>query len=182
MSVRHALMGLLAQEGPLHGYELKAAFEGDLLPTSSLNFGQVYGSLERLERDGLVAHVVVSQQERPDKKVFRLTDAGRRELEGWLAAPSAVPLDLRNETLLKLAIAARLEGARPAEVIAVERRAAFARLREVTEARVRARADHEPVQLVLVLELAALRLEAFIRWLETCEEAFEIELGGAPWK
>ena len=104
---KHALLGLLAQ-GPQHGYDLKTAFEADLSPDSPLNFGQVYTTLERLERDGLVAHHVVAQEERPDKKVYRLTDAGRAELERWLATPSSSALDLRNETFLKLFLARRL--------------------------------------------------------------------------
>lgn len=181
MSVRHALLGLLA-EGPLHGYDLKSAFEAELVPRSPLNFGQVYASLERMQRDGLVGHEVVAQEERPDKKVFSLTNAGRQELHSWLQRPSLPSLDLRNETFLKLAVAKRLPEAEPLEVLAVERRAAFAQLREVTEARMKARADGEPVELVLLLELADLRLEAFITWLEKCEEALRAEAGGVSWQ
>src|SRR5438270_1427371 len=104
MSIKHAILGLLA-ERPLHGYELKAAYEQELVPSTQLNYGQVYTTLERLGRDGLVAHEVVSQPVRPDKKVYALTTAGRKELKEWLARASPVALDLRNETLLKLILA-----------------------------------------------------------------------------
>ena len=172
---------MLAQ-GPRHGYDLKTAFETDLSPDSPLNFGQVYTTLERLERDGLVAHHVVAQEERPDKKVYRLTDPGRVELERWLATPSPAALDLRNETFLKLFLARRLAAGiggdgrdGPREVIVIERRAAFERLHDVTQARLRAKADGSPLQTVLLLELAAYRLEAFLRWLERCDTALKGE-------
>jgi DNA-binding PadR family transcriptional regulator len=181
MPVKHALLGLLAR-GPLHGYELKTAFEAELVPRSSLNFGQVYTSLERLQKEGLVAHEVVTQEERPDKKVFRLTESGALELRCWLGRASLPGLDLRNETFLKLAVARRLPDGEPLQVLDVERRAAFAQLREVTEARVNARAEGEPVELVLLLELAALRLEAFITWLERCDEALRADTGGVSWQ
>src|SRR5229473_3031468 len=120
MSIKHAILGLLA-DGPLHGYELKTAYEENLVPASQLNYGQVYATLERLGRDGLVAHEVVSQTERPDKKVYALTEGGRTELHTWLETPSRLDLDLRNETFLKLILARRLTGADPLHVLAVEK-------------------------------------------------------------
>ncbi len=174
MSVKHAFLGLLA-EGPLHGYELKQSFEERLLPSSPLNYGQVYGSLERLERDGLVEHQVIVQEERPDKKVYRVTAEGLRELDRWLRNPSVPALDLRNETFLKLAVSRRLGDVDTAEVLASERRGSFRRLREVTEARRQAAAEGKGVELLLLLDLAAFRLEAFLKWLERCEELFDQE-------
>ncbi len=173
MSIKHALMGLLAK-GPHHGYELKASLEEQVVPLSSLNFGQIYSTLDRLERDGLVTHRLVAQEERPDKKVFALTDAGHRELRAWLRSPSTVPLDLRNETFLKLMLArslAGLDGAQSAQgVVAAERRASFERLHEVAQMRFRAAEAGTPAEVVLLLDLASLRLEAFLKWLDRCEE------------
>jgi DNA-binding PadR family transcriptional regulator len=122
-----------------------------------------------------LAHEVVSQSERPDKKVYALTRAGRKELKEWLATPSRLDLDLRNETFLKLMLARRLEDADPLEVLAVERRASFERLHEVTQARVRAEREGEALQANLLLDLAVLRLEAFLKWLDHCEQAFRKE-------
>jgi DNA-binding PadR family transcriptional regulator len=169
LSIKYAILGLLADR-PLHGYELKAAYQQHLVPATQLNYGQVYTTLERLARDGLVAHEVVSQAERPDKKVYALTDQGRQELRRWLETPATVDLDLRNETFLKFMLARRLAGVDPFAVVAVEHRACFERLHEVAQARARADKEQASVQTTLLLDLALLRLEAFLKWLERCEE------------
>ncbi|MCZ7662351.1 MAG: PadR family transcriptional regulator [Thermoleophilia bacterium] len=183
LSVKHALLGLLAR-GPQHGYELKAALDGELVPLSPLNFGQIYTTLERLERDGLVVHQVVAQEERPDKKVFSLTPQGRAELEYWLSSPSSLSLDLRNETFLKFMLAGllrgRVPGVHPAAVMAAERRAAFDSLHEVARARLLLDPDGSPPEVGLLLDLASLRLEAFLKWLDRCDEVLTRGASGAP--
>src|ERR1043165_591872 len=83
--MRFPLLALLAG-GPAHGYELKQAMEqrfGSVLPP--LNAGQIYTTLSRLDRDGLVEDDAVAQNGRPNKRVYRLTEAGRGELSGWVA-------------------------------------------------------------------------------------------------
>jgi DNA-binding PadR family transcriptional regulator len=122
-----------------------------------------------------VAHEVVAQAERPDKKVYAITAEGQNELRKWLRTPSPLDLDLRNETFLKLSLARRLKDSNQLEVLAVERRAGFERLHEVTQARARASRENSPVQTLLLLDLAILRLEAFLKWLERCEEVFKKE-------
>jgi DNA-binding PadR family transcriptional regulator len=141
-----------------------------------LNYGQVYTTLERLARDGLVALEIVSQTERPDKKVYALTAEGRTELQEWLATPSRLDLDLRNETFLKLILARRLADVSPLKILAVERRSCFERLHEVTQARARADKERASLQTILVLDLAVLRLEAFLKWLDHCEEMLKREV------
>src|SRR5207248_2409531 len=84
MSIKHAILGLLAG-GPAHGYALKAAFERDVAPRTSLNYGQVYTTLARLEEAGMVAPEVVEQEKQRDKQVYALTEAGRKELHEWLS-------------------------------------------------------------------------------------------------
>lgn len=174
MSIKHAILGLLADR-PLHGYELKAAYEEHVVPNSQLNYGQVYTTLERLARDALVAHELVSQTERPDKKVYALTPAGRAELDHWLATPSHPDLDLRNQTFVKLILSRRLKHPGPLEVLAIERRACFERLHEVTQARTRAGKEKATVPTTLLLDLAVLKLEAFLKWLDRCEEVLKKE-------
>jgi DNA-binding PadR family transcriptional regulator len=125
-----------------------------------------------------VAHEVVSQSERPDKKVYALTDEGRAELHQWLTTPSRLDLDLRNETFLKLVLARRLAGGKtvdPLAVLAAERRSCFEELHKVTHARAHAERDKAPLQTLLLLDLAVLRLEAFLKWLERCEELLKKE-------
>jgi DNA-binding PadR family transcriptional regulator len=157
--------------GPLHGYELKAAYEAQLVSASNLNVGQVYTALDRLERDGLVNHVVVSQAERPDKKVFAITARGRVELQRWIEEVSPHGLDLRNETFLKLVISQKVEGLDPLAVIRREKNACMDRLSEVEGARDEARRTSGDLETHLLLGLAARRLAAFLQWLDDCHEA-----------
>ena len=174
LSFKYAILGLLA-DGPRHGYELKALYEDQLAPSVKLNFGQIYTSLDRLRRDGWVDQDLVSQQERPDKKVYALTDKGRRHLDEWLDAPTPPNLDLRNETFVKLMLARRLAQLNPLEILRVEKRACLARLHEMAQARARAKDEEEPLQTILLLDLAVLRLEAFMKWLENCDDVLRQE-------
>jgi DNA-binding PadR family transcriptional regulator len=181
MSIRHAILGLLS-EGPLHGYGLKAAYEESLVPGASLNIGQVYPALERLQTDGHVTSEVVAQSERPDRKVFTITDAGRRELANWLATAAPRESDLRNETFLKVSLALRLRrqggDADPFAVIAVARRETLKSLHELTAAREQAERDGGALPEMMLLELAILRQNAFHQWLDRCEEMLRREGGG----
>jgi hypothetical protein len=107
--------------------------------------------------------------------VYALTKEGRKELHTWFTAPAHLDLDLRNETFVKLILARHLENADPLKVLTVERRACLERLHEVTQARAQAEKEAAAVQTVLLLDLAVLRLEAFIRWLDRCEEVLRKE-------
>src|SRR5439155_20459473 len=103
--LKFVLLGLLDAE-PRYGYELKAVFEQLLGGTWPLNIGQVYTTLSRLERDGLVECHLVPQELLPDRKVYALTDAGRAELTAWAEQPDTGPVSLRDEFLLKIAVRA----------------------------------------------------------------------------
>jgi DNA-binding PadR family transcriptional regulator len=176
LSIRHAILGLLA-DGPLHGYGLKAAYEKELVPGGKVNIGQVYQALDKLEPEGHVTVEVVPQSERPDRKVYTLTEKGRRELEAWLRTPSERGLELRNESFLKLVLAWRLSHrpgtgvkADPVAVLEGERRVCLAQLHELTGARARAERERAPLPALVLLELAVGRLTAFHGWLERAEE------------
>lgn len=174
MSFKFAMLGLLA-DGPRHGYELKSAYEGELLPSSNVNFGQVYTTLERLSRDGLVEFEEVNQAERPDKKVYSITDEGRAQWKEWLEAPTALTGNQRNETFLKLMLARRVKRCDPLKCVATERKSCLSRLQEVTQARVKAEQEGAQLQTVLMLELATLQMDAFLVWLDRCEELLSKE-------
>lgn len=145
------------------------------MPSTKLNFGQVYPTLDRLQRDGWIEHDVVSQQERPDKKVYALTEEGQKNLHAWLGAASGLNLSARNETYLKLMLARELAQIEPLDILKAEKQACFARLHELTQARAKAKAEKEPLQTILLLDLAVRQLEAFINWLETCDEYLRLE-------
>jgi len=123
MPLQHALLALLAG-GASHGYELKARFEEAVGPQwGEFNIGHVYQVLERLEREGFVRQRVVRQADRPDKTVYRLTRAGRDELERWLEAPFVREGGYRDDFFLKLFAGSQLGPEALASVVRVQRQA-----------------------------------------------------------
>ena len=132
--------------------------------------GQVYTALDRLQREGFVDHEVVSQAERPDKKVYGITRKGRAELLRWIADATVPDLDLRNETFLKLMIARKVEGVDPLAIVQQEQHACMDRLSEVAGARQESRRKEDDLGTTLLLGLAARRLESFLQWLNDCQQ------------
>src|SRR6201992_1081150 len=119
MSVRHALLALLS-EGPKYGLQLREEFEarsGDVWP---LNVGQVYTTLQRLERDGFVKSK--EEAEPGPRKGFGITDGGRTELDAWLRTPPDLSAPPRDELVIKVLVAARMPGVDVHDVIQVHRR------------------------------------------------------------
>src|SRR5687767_15878608 len=107
MSVRLALLALL-EEGPMYGYQLRSEFERRTGAAWPLNVGQVYTTLDRLERDGLVA-----QDGTPDAEgriAYRITDDGRAELTSWFRSPVTAKSAPRDELSIKLALAVTTPG------------------------------------------------------------------------
>src|SRR5438874_11242803 len=119
MSVRHALLALLS-EGPKYGLQLRQEFEARTGEVWPLNVGQVYTTLQRLERDGLVK----SDGEGDDgpQRNFRITGDGEGELDEWLRTPPDLSSPPRDELVIKVLVAARLPGVDVAEVIRAHRR------------------------------------------------------------
>jgi DNA-binding PadR family transcriptional regulator len=164
--VRYPVLALLADR-PAHGYEIKRGFEerfGTIV--APLNPGQVYTTLQRLQRDELVAGDAIAQRDRPDKRVYRLTDAGRRALEEWLGTASA-PTRLRDDFFMKLVFAHALGLADPAELLARQREVYLRSLGELERVLAGGGGDRTTA---LVIEGAALHLEADLKWLDRCEE------------
>ena len=164
--MRFPLLALLAQ-GPAHGYELKQALEqrfGAVLPP--LNAGQIYTTLSRLQRDGLVDDDAVAQNGRPNKRVYRLTDAGQAELRTWVQ-DSTPQTRLKDDFFIKLVLARAAGIADPLELIAKQRGAYLQALRALDD--VAAQADGDVITALLV-EGAALHLEADLKWLDLCEQ------------
>ena len=164
--MRFPLLALLAQ-GPAHGYELKQEMEqrfGAVLPP--LNAGQIYTTLSRLQRDGLVDDDAVAQDGRPNKRVYRLTEAGQAELSGWVQ-DSTPQTRLKDDFFIKLVLARAAGIADPLELIARQRGAYLQALRALDD--VAAQTDGD-VTAALLVEGAALHLEADLKWLDLCEQ------------
>jgi DNA-binding PadR family transcriptional regulator len=164
MSVRHALLALLS-EGPKYGLRLRQEFEvrtGEMWP---LNVGQVYTTLQRLERDGLVESEG-GDTEGPQKD-FRITDEGRRELAGWLRAPAEVGTPPRDELVIKVLVALIVPGVDVHEVVQAHRRGLVEAMQRYTH--LKATAPEDDMALALVVDAELFRLEAIVRWLDAVD-------------
>ena len=165
--MRMPLLALLAKE-PAHGYELKSQLEqifGEAYPAP--NIGQIYVTLQRLERDGLVSSQDVVQVTRPNKRVYELTDAGREAVIEWIDKPSEGPR-VRDEFFMKLALSPAAGTSDRLGLINRQRRHYLSQLRGLSELAVAA--DRRIPRLLI--EGAILHLQADLDWLQRCQEDF----------
>jgi DNA-binding PadR family transcriptional regulator len=162
-----AVLAMLAKE-PAHGYQLRARLREALGPVGEgMNDGQIYVTLTRLEKAGLVtAEQEPGLPDRPDRKVYGLTPAGQQRVAEWLAEVSWPKPDLA-EFHLKLIAAAAAGLADPITIIDTQRRELLRRLRDAQRAAM-AEPDRSPA--ALLLEGIVLRLQADLHWLEACEQ------------
>lgn len=169
---REVVLGLLAKE-PSHGYELRARIEQALGPlASSINAGQMYVTLGRLEQAGLVVSVrEATPGDRPERKVYDLTAAGHDRLMEWLSDISWARPDL-TDFHLKLVVAAAGRLADPLALIAAQRRELVRRLADTQRA---ALAEPAGSHVGLLLEGVVLRTEADLAWLDACERAWAVQ-------
>jgi DNA-binding PadR family transcriptional regulator len=162
--VQEVLLALLAAD-PAHGYQLRARLALALGPLAgALNDGQVYVTLSRLEKSGLVTSTRVGQTDRPDRKVYTLTEAGRDRVGTWLEDTSW-PKPAPAEFHLKLVAAAAAGLADPVGIVDRQRRELLIGLGEAQRA---ALAEPDGSVAALLLEGVVLRLQADLQWLEAC--------------
>jgi len=154
MSIRHALLALLA-EGPKYGLQLREEFESRTGEVWPLNVGQVYTTLQRLERDGLVESD--GDAEGPQKS-FHLTEGGAGELAEWLRTPPDLSAPPRDELVIKVLVAIRLPGVDVHEVIQAHRRY----LVELMQQWTRLKTDEADFDLSLALVVDVLDGEHFL--------------------
>jgi DNA-binding PadR family transcriptional regulator len=164
MSVRHALLGLLSQ-GPKYGHQLRQEFEattGDVWP---LNVGQVYTTLQRLERDGLVESD--SESAEGPQRDYRITDPGREELDHWLRTPPDMTEPPRDELVIKVLVAVSLPDVDVAEVLQTHRRYLVELMQQWTRLK-EDEADFD-LSLALVVDAELFRLDSVVRWLDAVD-------------
>ena len=177
MSIKHSLLALL-QESPRYGYQLRGEFEERTGSTWPLNIGQVYTTLDRLERDELVAK---DGDDGEGHVIYSITAAGRTEVMDWFAQPVAQANPPRNELAIKLALALTLADVDVSAVVQAQRTASMRLLQDYTRQR-RTAARNAGVQLsseeagdpndaawLLVLDSLIFSTEAEVRWLDHCE-------------
>ncbi|MFG2884747.1 PadR family transcriptional regulator [Streptomyces sp. NPDC048297] len=168
--MRQALLALLAR-GPAHGYELKQELEqllGSAYPQP--NVGQIYVTLGRLEKQGLIEGEDIEQSSRPNKKVYHLTDAGRNALHAWFDEPEDEPR-VRDEFFMKLALAPQTGLADQIALINKQRRQYLNTMRSLSKLATAEDRDNRIAHLLI--EGAMLHLQADLDWLERCQEELE---------
>jgi DNA-binding PadR family transcriptional regulator len=164
MSVRHAILALLS-EGPKYGLQLRQEFEASTGEVWPLNIGQVYTTLQRLERDGLV------ESDEPDQdgpqKGFRITNTGSEELSIWLSTPSDMTSPPRDELVIKVLSAIHVPGVSVYDVIQIHRRY----LVELMQQWTRLKEDEADFDLTfaLVVDAELFRLDSVVRWLDAAD-------------
>src|SRR4051794_2631266 len=164
MSVRHALLALLS-EGPKYGLQLRQEFEARTGEVWPLNVGQVYTTLHRLERDGLVESDEVADDS--PQKGYRITVEGGQELEQWLRTPPDLASPPRDELVIKVLVALRVPDVDVHEVVQVHRRYLVELMQQWTRLKEDASADDLGFALVVDAEL--FRLDSVVRWLDAAD-------------
>lgn len=164
MSIRHSLLALLS-EGPKYGFQLRQEFEastGDVWP---LNVGQVYTTLDRLERDGLAESDDLDSDER--QRNFRITSKGDDELARWLRTPPDLAQPPRDELVIKVLVASRLSEVNVYDVIQVHRRYLVQLMQQWT--RLKEDEAHFDLAFALAVDAELFRLDAVVRWLDAAD-------------
>ena len=162
MSIRYGLLALLAED-PMYGYQLRTRFEERTGGTWPLNVGQVYTTLSRLERDGLVAP---AGDDGEGHAIYAITSAGREAVREWFTEPVPRTSPPRDELAIKLAMAVTVPGVDVQAVVQTQRTATLRALQEYTRLK---RRDTGDLAWSLVLDSFVFAAEAEIRWLDHCE-------------
>ncbi len=174
MSVRHALLALLS-EGPRYGLQLRQEFEARTGEVWPLNVGQVYTTLQRLERDGLVESNDTGA-EGPQRN-FGITADGQEELGDWLRTPPDLSSPPRVELVIKVLVALQVPGVDVHEVVQVHRRYLVELMQQWT--RIKQDAAEDDLALALVVDAELFRLDSLIRWLDLADGRFK-RFAGEP--
>jgi len=165
MSVRHALLALLS-EGPKYGLRLREEFEAGTGEVWPLNIGQVYTTLQRLERDGLIESDGDDDRDSPQKR-FKITAEGQDELAAWLRTPPDMSSPPRDELVIKVLVALRLPGTDVREVIQAHRRYLVELMQQWT--RIKDADAGRDLALGLAVDAELFRLDAVVRWLDAAD-------------
>jgi DNA-binding PadR family transcriptional regulator len=163
MSVRHAMLALLS-EGPKYGLQLREEFEAGTGEVWPLNVGQVYTTLQRLERDGLVESDGASDE--GPQKGFRITAEGEQELARWLRTPPDLSSPPRDELVMKVLVALRVPSADVHAVIQAHRRYLVEVMQQWTRIK---EDDGADLSGLLAIDAELFRLDSVVRWLDAAE-------------
>jgi DNA-binding PadR family transcriptional regulator len=174
VSVPYALLALLS-DGPKYGLRLQNEFESRTGEVWPLNVGQVYTTLQRLERDGLVESD--DEGERAQKR-YRITKTGERDLADWLRTPPELVPPPRDELVIKVLVALQVPGTDVHEILQVHRRHVIEVMQRYT--RIKAAAREDDVALALVADAELFRLEGIVRWLDAADARLKQQPAPTP--
>ncbi|OEV13874.1 DNA-binding PadR family transcriptional regulator [Streptomyces sp. Amel2xB2] len=160
MSISHTLLGLLEESGPRHGYDLKRAFDERFGHDRPLHYGQVYSTMSRLLKNGLVEVDGIEAGGGPERKRYAITDAGITDVADWLSRPEK-PEPYLQSTLYTKVVLALLTGRDAAEQLDTQRAEHLRLMRELTR-----RKQGGDLADQLICDHALFHLEADLRWLE----------------
>jgi DNA-binding PadR family transcriptional regulator len=163
MSVRHAMLALLS-EGPKYGLQLREEFEARTGEVWPLNVGQVYTTLQRLERDGLVES---NGEGDGSQKAFHITEAGASELDAWLRTPPDLSSPPRDELVMKVLVALRVPGADVASIVQTHRRYLVQLMQQWTH--IKEEGEPADLNLALAIDAELFRLDSVVRWLDAAD-------------
>ena len=172
MSVRHALLALLS-EGPKYGLQLREEFEARTGEVWPLNVGQVYTTLQRLERDGMVETAnegsapVEHDAPGAPQKAYRITPAGSAELDQWLRVPPDLSSPPRDELVMKVLVAITVPGTDVHEIIQAHRTYLVQLMQEWT--RLKEDSGGSDLAFSLVVDAELFRLDSVVRWLDAAD-------------
>jgi DNA-binding PadR family transcriptional regulator len=171
MSVKYAMLGILAEKD-LHGYELKTSFDEKVGEFWSLNYGQIYTTLDRLEKDDLVTYDRQTQDRRPDRKIYSITKKGKKELDEWLSSPVQRVRALRDEFFIKLVFMDKDNPGPVLELIEKQKALYLKQMNKLThqklELKKRSKAP-DALTTELLMDAGLFHAEADIKWLTLCE-------------
>jgi DNA-binding PadR family transcriptional regulator len=170
MSVKYAMLGILAEKD-LHGYELKSSFDEKVGEFWSLNYGQIYTTLDRLEKEDLVTHDRQAQDRRPDRKIYSITRKGKEELVQWLSTPVSKVRALRDEFFIKLVFMDKSDPRPILELIEKQKAHYLKQMNRLTHRKVALKmktGDPDSLTTELLMDAGLLHAEADIKWLTLC--------------
>ena len=165
MSLKHSILAVLSI-GDCHGYQIRQEIESRTGQTWQINIGQIYSTLDRLERDNLI----VAEGPNPEGQIrYSITPEGKAEALEWLKAPVTQTTQIRHELAIKLALAVTLPGVDTELILQSQRISTLRNLQTLTTAKMNASESPSDLAWLLILDSQLFALEAELRWLDHVE-------------
>ncbi len=167
MSTKYAILGLLNQK-PMHGYEIKKEFEKSVSYIWSINVGQLYTLLKKMEGENVIEKKEVPQENKRDKSVYEITDAGRNELQEWLSSP-ILNRQTKDEFYLKMMFLTQLDKEKARKYVDEQIEVMEKQTKTFKEIGIN-QSNRMDKFMFLLLEASIIHFEVDIKWLKVYKE------------